>query len=193
VHALEVAQSNGWDADKWTDTVTALAELVIGVFAFGSIRSDYFVPSWSPNDDVIRSKIESALVRTSVGCQNIERNNPEVRADEVRPAEHASILGRTLVVAGAPVGDKSASSVRRLPDWVHDAPITVRTRIAVLLVRDRGVEHEGKATRTIQTDRGPRYFEDIARLINDLTGEHARATENGVTISANAVRELGLE
>jgi len=189
--AVDVARELGWDADEWTDTVRALAKLVIGIYAFGSIIGENYVPSWSPSDEASREDIETALTWCGVGYQHIERES-DAQGDEIKPARHGTRFGRALAVAGAPVGDKNADSVHGLPDWVDDAPMVLKMELAVLLVRGRGVEHENKATRSIQTDRGPRYFDDVAALIENVTGETATASDAGVTISADAVRELGL-
>ncbi|WP_053949007.1 hypothetical protein [Halolamina sediminis] len=189
--AVDVARELGWDADGWTDTTEALAELVIGVYAFGSIVTENYVPSWSPDDPDSQGAIEDALTWAGVGYQHVERDG-DAQADEIRPGQQSTKLGRVLVVAGAPMGDKNADSVHGLPDWVADAPMVLKLNLAVILVRGRGTEYEGKGTRTIQTDRGPQYFRDVARLIEDVTGETATASEHGVTISAAAVRELGL-
>lgn len=54
--AVETARDLGWDADEWTETTEALAELVIGVFAFGSIIEENFVPSWIPTTHRVRQR-----------------------------------------------------------------------------------------------------------------------------------------
>jgi len=191
VHAVETARDLGWDADGWTETTEALAKLVVGVYAFGSVRTEGYVPSWSPDDQESGADIENALTRAGVGYHHVERENGD-QGDEIRPGQHASRLGRALIVAGAPVGDKNADSVHGLPEWVDDAPWTLKRELALILVRGRSVAHTDKATRQVLTDRGPRYFEDVAQLVEDVTGERVTATESGVTISADAVRELGL-
>lgn len=190
-HAVETARELGWDADEWTDTVGALGELVIGVYAFGSIAEENYSPSWSPDDVKSEEAIEAALGQVGVGYQHVERESMS-QGDEIRPAEHGTRLGRALVVAGASIGDKNAESVRGLPGWVADAPADVRESLAVLLVRGRGIVYEDKATRRIQTDRGSQYFHDVVELIEDVTGERATIEANGVTISADAVRALGM-
>ncbi|MDL0119408.1 hypothetical protein PNQ29_14495 [Halobacterium salinarum] len=189
--AVDVARELGWDADEWTETVRALAQLVIGIYAFGSINERHRSPSWSPDDPDSEAAIEQALEQVGVGYQHVDRDDPG-QGDEIRPASHASRLGRALVVAGAPIGDKNARSVYGLPDWVDDAPMVVKVDLAVLLVRGRAITYPEKATRRIQSDRGAQYFRDVARLIEDATGATANASESGVTISADAVRELGL-
>jgi len=189
--AVETARDLGWDATEWTDTTRAIAELVIGAFAFGSIAEETHVPSWCPDNDESCADIETALMWAGVGYQHVERES-DSQADEIRPSQHATKLGRALTVAGAPVGDKSADSVSGLPEWIDDVPRALKTDLAVLIVRGRSVEHTNKATRQIQTARGLRYFEDVAQLVGGVTGETVTATDDGVTISAAAVRELGL-
>ncbi|NHX37056.1 MULTISPECIES: hypothetical protein [Halolamina] len=189
--AVDVARELGWDADVWTVPVRALAKLVIGGYAFGAINGRNYVPSWSPDDSESEGDIETALTRVGVGSQHVERESDR-QGDEIRPGRHGTRLGRALVVAGAPVGDKNAGSVRGLPDWVDAAPMVVRMDLAVLLVRGRAIEYPAKATRRIQSDRGSRYFADVAALIEDVSGKVATASGSGVTVSADAVRELGL-
>jgi len=64
--------------------------------------------------------------------------------------------------------------------------------LALLFVRGRGSQHRGKATRQIQADRPRQYFADVAQLIETVTGKAATVSDAGVTVSADAVRELGL-
>ncbi len=126
-----------------------------------------------------------------VDSQHVERDH-EGQGDEIRPAHHGTQLGRALVVASAPVGDKNADSVRGLPDWIDDAPRVVQMDLALLFVRGRGSQRRDKATRQIQADRPRQYFEDVAELIETVTGKAATVSDIGVTISADAVHELGL-
>lgn len=189
--AVGIARDLGWDADEWTETVRALAKLVIGIYTFGSIIERNYTPSWSPDDDESEAVIEAALEQVDVGFQHVERDDPS-QGDEIKPASHATRLGRALVVAGAPVGDKNARSVQGLPDWVETAPMIVKMDLALLFARGRGSRRPGKATMQIHADRPRHYFEDVARLIEEVTGATANASDAGVTISADAVRELGL-
>jgi len=189
--AVEEARDLGWTADEWTDTVRALARLVIGIYAFGSINERDYSPSWSPDNDANEGATEDALDRVGVGSQHVERDH-ESQGDEIKPAHHGTQLGRALVVADAPVGDKNADSVQGLPDWVDDAPRVVQMDLALLFVRGRGSQHRSKATRQIQADRPRQYFGDVAQLIETVTGKAATVSDAGMTVSADAVRELGL-
>ncbi len=187
--AIGVAEDLGWLEDDWTPTTRALAQLVAGVFACGSVDEAGWVPGWVVSTK--RSDIEAALEQVGVGHQHIRRNRSR-QGDEIRPRKHRSILGRALVAAGAPVGHKTSKTVRGLPQWLGRAPPSVRASFAELLVAERGSERPGRATLQIQANRSREYFDDVRELIEDVTGESVTASDSGVTISADAVRALGL-
>ncbi|WP_373189965.1 hypothetical protein [Halolamina sp.] len=187
--AVEVADGLGWLANEWTPTTRALAQLVAGIFACGSVDRRGWLPGWAV--ERVSSELEAALDQVGVGHQWVARETNS-QADELRPAAHGSILGRALVVAGVSVGDKTAATVRSLPDWLDGAPPSVRASFAELLVAERGSERPGKATLAIQANRSRQYFEDVRGLLEDVTGESVTASDAGVTISADAVRALGL-
>jgi len=187
--AVEVADSLGWLASEWTPITRALAQLVAGVFACGSINTDGWVPGWAVQTE--RAELESALTQIGVGYRWVQRES-QSQGDELRAAKHASILGRALVAAGGPVGDKTAESVVELPDWLGGAPPSIRAGFAELLVAERGAKRFQKTTLQIQANRSRQYFEDVRELLEDVTGESVTASDSGVTISADAVRALGL-
>ena len=187
--AVDVAGDLGWFADEWTPTTRALAQLVAGVFACGSIRREGWAPSWSAENK--QAELEAALDQIGVGYRWVQRETAS-QGDELRPAKHGSILGRVLVAAGAPMGDKTADTVVGLPEWLDTAPPSVRASFAEVLVAERGSERGNKATLAIQANRSRQYFEDVRELLEDVTGERVTASDAGVTISADAVRALGL-
>jgi len=187
--AVEVADDLGWLYSEWTPTTRALSQLVAGVFACGSINTGGWMPGWAVQTK--QAEIESALTQVGVGFRWAQRER-ESQSDELRAANQPSILGRALAAAGAPAGDKTAESVGGLPDWLDEAPPSVRAGFAELLVAERGAKRFQKATLQIQADRSRQYFEDVRELLEDVTGETVTASDAGVTISADAVRALGL-
>jgi hypothetical protein len=189
VHAIDFGRDNGWFGSEWTETTTALSTLAISIFAFGSIEEETRLPNWSRTQPDNEAVVETALETVGTGHQNVTNNSGP---DMIQPAEGASFLGRALAVAGAPVGHKNDETVRQLPEWVDDAPAEARRRFALLLVRGRGTDSDRRDTRFIKTRRGGQYFADVSRLIEDVTGETANITEEGVAVSAAAVRELGI-
>jgi hypothetical protein len=188
VHAIDIANEYGWFDDAWTAVTTALAQLCAGVFACGSIQRDAFRPSWTPTTPEGRSRIRSALEVIGVGSR-LERDG---RSEEFWPGKHPSVLGRTLVAAGAPTGNKTSETVKGLPGWLSEAPPSVRSSFAELLVVERAITYETKATRRIQTSRSASYFRDVCNLIESVTNETVTYSDSGVTISADAIRKLGL-
>jgi len=187
--ALEIAEKLGWLDDDWTPTTRGLAQLVAGIFACGSVEVDWLVPRWAVTSS--RPDIASALEQVGVGYLEVDRDTKS-QADELRPTEYGSILGRALAAAGAPVGGKTPESVGGLPEWLREAPPSVRASFAELLVTERGAKQAKKATLQIQANRSREYFEDVRELLEDVTGETVTASDAGVTISADAVRALGL-
>jgi len=189
VHAIEFAERKGWFEEEWTETTIALAELAISIFAFGSIDEESTLPTWARTQLDNEAVVEDALETVGTGYRHIENDGAP---DQIRPANGSSYLGRALSVMGAPVGHKNDETVRQLPDWVDDAPPEARRTFALLLVRGRGYKSDRRDTRFIKTRRGRQYFFDVADLIEDVTGEPANVTEQGVSVTADAVRELGL-
>jgi len=57
---------------------------------------------------------------------------------------------------------------------------------------NEGSVRPNRATLAIQANRSRQYFEDVRELLEDVTGESVTASDAGVTISADAVRALGL-
>lgn len=189
--AVATTDRYGWTANDWTATTRALATLVVGGYVCGSITTTTYAPSWSPANPDTEQRITTALAQVGCDATHVSRDSPK-QGDEYRPKRHASHLGRALTVAGMPVGDKNAKSVTALPGWIDEIPEDFKLELARLIVRERGTTYPRKATRQIQTDRGPQYFQDIAKLISDVTEAAVTATPTGVTVPAAAVRALGL-
>ena len=191
VRAIDHAETHGWTADEWTPVTRTLAHLVIGTYVCGSISTETYVPSWSPETAVSEQLLTTAL--TDVGCEwtQLTRTTTQ-QGDECRPTTHGSQLGRALVVAGAPRGDKTATTVTGLPGWLETAPASLKRSLAQFIVRERGIQYQTKETRQIQTARSQEYFTELAGFLADVTGEPVTASTNGVTVSAAAVRQLEL-
>lgn len=188
--AVEFAEAHGWFDDGWTPATRALARLTAAVFACGSIEKQWCRPSWTPTDPLMKQTIQQDLDTLGTGWKTIQREG--TKPDEIQPVEKASPLGRALHVLGCPIGYKNSISARALPSFLENAPAPVRTEWVELFVRERGTRHEGKATRTIQASRSRQYLDGIAQLVEDVTNESATASDDRVTISADAVRALGL-
>jgi len=187
--AIMIAQNKGW-LDPSIDTVTALAALAGHLLGGGSITTQNFVPNVSKGRRVPVSSIEDAF--RSVGVQAARRHvDDQDRSTEVIPAEHASILGRTLSVWGCPVG--SRTEVTSLPELLNCIDTQGRRAFLEAYVRHRAVNYKGKATSRLHGQQPESFHRAIAELIESVTGEAASADTRGVTVSAAAMRVLELD
>jgi hypothetical protein len=104
----------------------------------------------------------------------------------ITPEQHEVALGRALVVAGAPRAAPEA-----LPGWVFEAPPERRRRWLWILVFGQGSRMKDRSpTRDIVRNCPRSYFEDLARLIEAVTGEAAIVKAGRMTVPAAAVRVL---
>lgn len=189
VRGIETARDYGWIENTYEDsTFTGLNSLVANVFSGGSIAEQYYRPSFALNARGHDSHIFDALELVDVEYDVVE--DREGRADEVRPTTDATVLGRVLVSLGAPIGPKTGQHLT-LPEYLDDAPRETRETFVVCYLENRGIEHEQKATLTIQEDRNQTYIEELARLIRSVSDGPVTVGEGRITISADAARSLG--
>ncbi len=123
---VDVAQDRGWLADGWTDTVRALAQLVIGVNAFGSNIEENYTPL-EPRRSRDRSR---DLDRTR--CRRRRRpplNRDDAQADELKPATHAPPQPGTRRRRRT-IGAKHAESI---PGYPNRPPTPLKSSRRILL------------------------------------------------------------
>jgi hypothetical protein len=127
-----------------------------------------------------------------VGAETRTRNADAAgRATEVVPTCDGTVLGRCLVAMGAPTGVKT--TLDRLPPVVWDVPRSVRRSFARIYVRHRGLNAAGKSTTQVQVDRPRSFIAELRDVLDDVLDERVTAAGAGLTISAAAARELGVE
>ncbi len=185
--AVSVAQNKGW-LDPSGDTAVGLAAMTGHVLGGGSITEENYVPSVCEGRRVTTSDIDRAF--REVGVQSdIRHEASENRATEVIPAEHASILGRTLAAWGVPVGEARPAE---LPVLLESVDTSSREAFLKAYIRHRGTNLPEKATTTCRAAY-PRGFQSaFAEAVSEATGERASAGSDAVTVSAAAMRNLGL-
>jgi hypothetical protein len=189
VRGLETARDYGWLEAGYDDPeFTALNTLVANIFSGGSIAEQYHQPSFAINHLGEDSHIFDALELAGVKYTVVD--DRDGRADEARPTDGGTVLGRVLAVLGAPVGPKADKELS-LPPYLSDAPATVREQFVFAYLENRATEHEGKATLTIREDRNREYLEGLAELIDDVAGGGVRFSERDIVVSADAARSLG--
>lgn len=137
--AIRTAHSRGWFVDDLSLPAiegTALATLVTWVFAGGSITRD-FVPQFVLREsDRYESLGRLADAASYLDVDLAERQRMAGRSNEFVPSTDASVFGRVLHAAGAPVGPKPEQELA-LPDWIVDGPMNVKRAAAVTYLGER--------------------------------------------------------
>lgn len=189
VRAISVAQNKGW-LDPTGDTAVALAAIVGHLLGGGSIAKESYVPSVCEGRRVSISDIKRAFHQVGVRSDT-RHEESDTRATEVVPVEYGSILGRTLAAWGCPVGGRSEiQSLPELLDHVNNSGLEAFLQAYTL---HRAVNYRQKATTRLLGEQPEGFHRAIAELIEDVTGESATYGTRGVTVSAAAMRTLGLD
>ncbi|ELY64711.1 hypothetical protein [Natrinema versiforme] len=189
VRGIETARDYGWLETGFDDPAfTALNTLVANVFSGGSIEQTHYQPSFALNHRGEDSHVLDALELAGVDYQVVA--DRDGRADEVRPSDDASVLGRVLSVLGAPVGPKTDQHLS-LPTYLEHAPASVREQFVYSYLENRAIEHDGKATLTVREDRNRDYLEELVALIDHVAGGRVALRERNIVVSADAARSLG--
>ncbi|WP_281193757.1 hypothetical protein [Halorubrum sp. F4] len=189
VRGVNTASANGWlDPEPDSDMAGALVELLAHVLAGGSI-DEWFVPAISIGRRIDRKQIEATFAAVGVDVQTRHADS-ESRSTELYPATDASILGRCLVAMGAPKGVKTALDA--VPAVVWGSPDPIQQRFVEIYVAHRGLHFQTKATTRIQEQRPVSYLKDLHDLIARCVDGNVSVSDGGLTISADAARELGL-
>lgn len=189
VRGIETAHGYGWLECEFGDsTFTGLNALVANVFSGGSIAESFYRPSFALNHRGEDSHVIDALELVGVDYQVVD--DRDERADEVRPTEDGTVLGRVLAALGAPVGPKADQHLE-LPAYLEDAPADVGETFVYSYLENRAIEHEGKDTLHIQEERNRDYLRSLAELIDGVADGGVELRERYIVISADAARTLG--
>jgi len=186
VRAIQIADRHGWlRLDYHDQQFQALNRLVAWVYSGGSIAEESWVPQFSLDGPSDREQLTTHFGVLGVEWTTVH-DDEESRATELRPAEHASVLGRVLSVIGAPVSGKGPATDLSLPAYLDGAPTDVRQAFADVYLQNRAVEHADKRTLTINEERSAAFRRELAALLRELSGESVTAAEKYVTISSAA-------
>ena len=191
VRAIDTAIDHDWlDPDSDSEIAAALVDLLAHVLAAGSVTARNYVPAVTAGERVDSAEIRGAFER--VGVEMMRRNaDLPGRATELVPTCDGTVLGRSLVTMGAPTGVKT--TLDQVPAVVWDVPRPVRRSFVRIYVRYRGLNYKGTSTTRIQVTRPSSFIEDLRAVLADVLDERVTASDAGITISADAVRELGVE
>lgn len=189
VRGMDTATEHGWvDPDPQSPTARALVELAAHIMAGGSIDANH-VPQISVGRRVDAAEIKQ--VYRTLGVRPKDRHaKSEGRATEIVPRENGSVLGRCLVAMGVPQGSKR--DITSLPAVATDGPIHLRAAFAAVYARHRAASYPEKDTTNISEERPQAYLDALGKLFRDVTGEAVSVSDQNVTLSAAAARELGV-
>lgn len=195
VHAVEAAESYRWlDLDWDTSPFTAINQLVAWIFAGGSIRTQ-FVPIFTASTARERNHLERLFESLSLEYR-VVREDESGRATELIPEEHSTVLGRLLVVLGAPKGVKNDQTSMSLPPYLRTAPETTRLQFARMYVFLRGVERDDRPNWPVQISekRHPDFKDELRALFTGLLDDPAWITGDSAAkslyLSPDAARIL---
>ncbi|MGZ0746716.1 hypothetical protein [Haloparvum sp. AD34] len=190
VHGIQSAIDHGWlEPEPDSEIAQRLIELLAHVLAGGSIATENCRPMLTPSKRVSVEACQRAFERVGLESE-VRHADDDGQGTTVVPTDDGVVLGRCLVAMGAPRGVKT--QLESLPAVLHEVPADARESFAHCYARHRAAEFDDKATLRIKEERATEYLEHLAMLFRDVTGGHVTATEAGVTISADAARELQL-
>jgi len=185
VRGLETAREYGWLETSYGEPVfEGLNRLVANVFSAGSIAAQNYAPSFAltNGDD---SHVFDAL--KLAGIEYTVVGDRDGRADEARPTDDGTVLGRVLSVLGAPVGPKAEQRLS-LPDYLADAPTDVRAQFVRAYLENRAHEHNNILK--LREERNRSYLDSLAALIEDVADGSVTVSEKNLIISKQATDNL---
>lgn len=191
VRAIQVAESREWlSNDMESPVFRGLTVFLAWIFSGGSLNSDWYVPYFVVNDDDDAEVLYRAAELVDVEL-DMTRSASSHRARELRPVEHASVLGRVLFLLGGPVGEKNPDSNVSLPSFLPGATEIVRREFASIYVSNRGtvLKDRHDAIR-IREERSRRYLRSIARFFSEVTGGETSRHEKNIYLHPGTAKSI---
>lgn len=192
LRGLQVAEERGWiGVEPDGDTFRGLNALVAWVYSGGSISTPWCAPYLAVRHARDRQLVERAADLAGVTVDET-RSGGDGRARELKPVEHASVLGRVMVCLGAPRGEKNERSGVRLPGYLEaeEVPERVSREFVQVYVHNRGQRRADSDVIHFREDRSTGYLRSLAGLIERLAGESVTVSEKNIILSAPAARAV---
>lgn len=190
VRGIQFAERKGWLNLSVTDArFRAFNRLIAWIFAGGSIDNSRHVPLFTIPSHEAKTRLENYF--NVIDCEyEIVRETDAGRATEARPRTGGAVLGRLLMVLGAPVGTKNETTAMSLPAYLADAPPEIRAEFVDVYLLHRGQRGTEKDTITLNESRSASYLQELAVLIESVAGASVTANHHSVVVSAKAARRL---
>jgi len=186
VRGIQRAEERGWlEARAGSRVFRGLNVLSSWVYSGGSIEGQWYVPRFAVGGGDAVDRIDRAFAAVGTDYDFV-RSSVQHRATEYRPIEDAAVLGRVLVVLGAPVGPKNDRTHIQLPAYLETAPDRISHEFITTYLANRGQRSPRKGTVTFREDRTHGYLRSLAGFISDHTGERVTVSEKNVIVSAAA-------
>ena len=190
VRGIRLAERKNWLNLSFDDALFySFNALVAWIFAGGSIDESRHVPLFTIPSPEAKIRLKTYLAQINCEYELVREADPE-RATEARPKTGGAVLGRLLIVLGAPVGTKNESAQISLPAYLQDAPPQIRSEFIDVYLMHRGQESPEKDTITFKEVRSDAYLQDLAALIESVAGASVKANHHSIVVSAEAARQL---
>lgn len=192
VRGLEAAIDRDWiDVEPDSDRFRGLNALVAWVIQAGSITADTWVPYFSVGSELDRELLSAGGNLAGVGLDTT-RAASAIRNQEMRPIQHGSVLGRALVVLGAPQGDERAVGDIQLPAYLDSVPERLGQEFVQLYIHHLGRNQDDRFYIHLPNNRHEGYVKSVAQLVRRLTGENVSVISQNVVLSKPATREVAV-
>jgi hypothetical protein len=189
--AIAVARENGWlDPDPDDTTFRGLNACVAWCLSGGSVGATNYVPRFVLRDEDDRTRLQRIAAAT--GIELTPLREPETATDrpaEYKPAEHGCVLGRVLALLGVPVGFQRSKEETVLPEYLYRVPQLFEYEFGRIVVRNNEALTATEPT-VICRGRAESFRDDVAALLERVTGTDTDVTDRGVRVSAAVIDGL---
>ncbi|WP_435118914.1 hypothetical protein [Halolamina sp. C58] len=194
VQGLRTAETRGWIPMSF-DSVEfrAMNRLVAWVMSSGSIHGERWDVQFVVDDDRARKRIEAALAMLELDAEEYEEAGTGINGTLLGVGADGSVLGRVLHSLGAPKGEGKRRPDVQLPPYLDRAPEGIQRAWLREYLKNRRREQDGEPWISFGEDRPASYQRQFVELVEDVTGASASASESDIYVTADAVRELGLD
>lgn len=192
VRGIEIAREQGWiQPDPSAATFRGLNALVAWTLQSGSITSDTWVPILTVGSERDPELLSTAADLAGVAL-DLTRSTGALRSQELRPIEHGSVLGRVLVVLGAPHGTERENGDVSLPDYLNHVPERLAKEFVQFYLHNLGRNRDGRYSIELRPSHSDNYRRSVAQLVRQLTGEQVSVIEQNIVLSKPATHEVAV-
>lgn len=192
VRGIEVAEAQGWiEPNPSSETFRGLNALVAWIIQSGSITTDTWVPFFTVSSDRDRELLSKAANLAGIAL-DVTRSASALRSQEMRPIEHGSVLGRVLVVLGAPRGAKREKGEVSLPGYLGSVPERLAHEFIQLYIHNLGQNRDDRYYIHLRPSQSEEYMQSVAQLVRRHTEASVSMIENNVILSKPSSREVAV-